>query len=85
MGKSKQIACIAFLFIYSLDAKAQEIPSIQTDRPDQTESPLTVPKHFLQIETGLSYERTNDDATEVIAPNVLTLFAINRPVDFKLI
>lgn len=34
-----------------------KIPEMVTDRPDQTESSDIVPKHFLQLETGLVVKR----------------------------
>lgn len=37
----------------------KQLPPMVTDRPDQTESPYTVPKGFLQIEGGFLYEYDN--------------------------
>lgn len=38
--------------------------TIITDRPDVTESPLNVPKHYLQLETGAAYQKfTEEDVT----------------------
>ncbi len=41
----------------------QESPELVTDRPDQTESPNTVPRGYTQLETGLLYIR--DEAAGV--------------------
>lgn len=48
-----------------------EVPSMVTDRPDATESPVTVPKGYLQLETGSFYESFEDDnfKTESIGYN----------------
>lgn len=35
--------------------------SLVTDRPDQTESALTVPRNSIQIESGFIYEKLNED------------------------
>lgn len=40
--------------------------SIVTDRPDQTESAITVPKKTLQIETGILYETTDTYFIDII-------------------
>lgn len=50
----KNILFLIFISIQLLNAE-----SIVTDRPDQTESALTVPKGSFQIETGILYE--NED------------------------
>jgi len=42
---------IIIIMIYS-STFAQSISELVTDRPDQTESSVTVPKGWLQIETG---------------------------------
>jgi hypothetical protein len=47
------------LFTVSLIAQ-DERPELVTDRPDQTESSVVVPRKSLQIETGISL--TNDEA-----------------------
>ena len=78
------------LFILLLAANttsclAQDLPSIQTDRPDQTECPFIVPKNYLQFENGFSYEKTNDDANEYVVPSTLTKFGINDHFELRLI
>ncbi len=40
-----------------------EIPPIDTDRPNQTESVNTVPKKWLQFEAGFDYQK-NDDVSQ---------------------
>lgn len=71
---------ISFLFIClfgSFSAFAQEdledndIPGMITDRPDQTESPIAVPKNLLQIESGSQYE--DYDNAEVTTYNTTLL------------
>lgn len=42
----------------------KEVPDLITDRPDQTESSITVPKNTLQIETGFVYENFKRDDVE---------------------
>lgn len=54
--------CILILLIFTNTYVAQELV---TDRPDQTESAVTVPKHSLQIETGIAYERLKENNISV--------------------
>lgn len=56
MNKLKLLMLPIILISISLHAQdTEEIPDMVTDRPDATESPLTVPKGTLQIETGAFY------------------------------
>ena len=78
------------LYIYILlilwnHGKAQDLPSIQTDRPDQTECPFITPKHYFQLENGFSYEKTNKNSELIVAPTVLTRFGINKFFELRLI
>ncbi len=50
--------CCPFLFLHSQTKHAQV--EMITDRPDQTESPRVVPKGFLQVETGMMFEKTDN-------------------------
>lgn len=48
---------IAFISISHLSiAQSDTIPEFITDRPDQTESPNSVPVGYFQVETGFQYE-----------------------------
>jgi len=64
---------------------AQEIESIQTDRPDQTETPALTPIKMLQVETGLSYEKTNSDESSFIIPSVLWKYGVSEKFELRLI
>lgn len=51
---------LVFIFLLSTVAvfaqnSEEEVDNLITDRPDQTESPFTVPKGYFQIETGFLY------------------------------
>jgi hypothetical protein len=64
---------------------SQELPSIQTDRPDQTECPFIVPKNYFQFENGFSYEKNNSESSQIVAPTILTRFGINDHFELRLI
>ena len=66
-------------------AFSQDLPSIQTDRPDQTECPFIVPRNYFQLENGFSYEKTNVNSNEFVAPTILTRFGINDHFELRLI
>lgn len=57
---------------------------IQTDRPDQTETPALVPDGMFQIETGILYERSQRD-TRMVHPTVLCKYGVNDHVELRLI
>lgn len=56
---------------------AQKIDPIQTDRPDQTETPFTVPKNHFQMETGFSFEKTNTSIKSYTNPSVLMKYGLS--------
>lgn len=64
---------------------SQVLPSIQTDRPDQTECPFITPLHYFQIENGFSYEKSKANSSEIIAPTILTRYGINNHFELRLI
>jgi hypothetical protein len=78
---------IIFCFFITMLSKtfAQELPSIQTDRPDQTECPFIVPKKYFQLENGFTYEKTNSETAQIVAPTILTRFGINDHFELRLI
>jgi Putative MetA-pathway of phenol degradation len=64
--------------------QAQEKGRMETDRPDQTESPFLTKIGYLQGELGFNYERTNGQ-TQWIHPTALWKFGINRRFEFRVI
>ncbi len=81
----KYFVIIALLSIAEMPLFAQELPSIQTDRPDQTESPFTVPKKHLQIETGVSFEKIDGENNSYTYPTVLLKYGVNDIFELRLI
>ncbi len=57
-----KLQLLALLILLTVSSHAQnDSPELITDRPDQTESSSTVPKHSLQVETGLLLENDAND------------------------
>lgn len=71
----------AILFFSSYWAVAQE--KIETDRPDQTESPYTVPKKYFQAELGFNKENLNDGYYNLIHPTALLKYGLSNKVELR--
>jgi len=71
----KRIYLIVFIVLSVQLACAQE--SIVTDRPDQTESSLTIPHKSFQIERGFGFYFTNN-STSISTPNTLFRLGVSR-------
>ncbi|MFM9824503.1 transporter [Flavobacterium sp.] len=82
---NKTILLFFFLFLIQYGSFAQELPSIQTDRPDQTECPFIVPIHYFQLENGFTYEKKNTESSQIVTPTILTRFGINDHFELRLI
>lgn len=82
--KSKIIS-FGVLFLFAVPAFSQDIPLIQTDRPDQTECPFIVPAGYLQGEIGFNYERAGANEKNLLYPTVLWRYGINSRFEFRLI
>lgn len=76
----KKLFLIALLPSVSF-LKAQ---TIETDRPDQTESTSIVPAGFLQLESGFSYEKFNEEIKNFAHPTVLWRLGLNDNVELRL-
>lgn len=80
----KIVTIVSFLSITNY-VTAQNLPSIQTDRPDQTECPFITPKDYLQFENGFTYEKIDANSKSIVAPTILTKFGINDHFELRLI
>lgn len=76
---------IILLILFQFICNAQDLPSIQTDRPDQTECPFITPEGYLQIENGFSYEKIDNNSNGIVAPTILTKFGITDYFELRLI
>jgi hypothetical protein len=74
--------CVAFL---SVTAKAQLTEKIETDRPDQTESPYTVPKKWFQSETGFVIENDKSGNKAFAHPTMLNKYGLSKRFELRLI
>lgn len=58
----KKSGLIFFIILFNIGLYSQ---SLVTDRPDQTESAVTVPLNSLQIETGFAYESLEENSIPI--------------------
>lgn len=75
----------SILLLISYFSNAQEIETIQTDRPDQTETPSVVPKKMIQIESGFSYQKNKTKNKTITLPSTLWKYGVNDNFEFRLI
>jgi hypothetical protein len=81
--------CLILLFTIfsSIDLKAQEeVPELVTDRPDQTESSVTVPTRSVQLETGFVYafDETKEEKIKDFAYNTSLLrFGVLKNLELR--
>ena len=80
----KNIALFSLLFL-SLYCYSQETEPIQTDRPDQTETPAIVPKGMFQVETGFSFQKNNKNNNTNTLPSTLWKYGVNENFELRLI
>lgn len=81
--KSKML--LFFLFTLSFVEAQEKKESIEADRPDQTETPATVPNGMFQIETGFTYEKPNGSDEAFATPSVLWKYGVNDHLELRLI
>lgn len=73
--------CMAImLFVISCNISAQEM---QTDRPNETQSPNAVMPHHLQVESGFSFEKEDDEKTFEV-PEVVLRYGIFKNAELRI-
>src|SRR5512138_2359944 len=73
------------LFLVLANAlSAQQEGRMETDRPDQTESPFITKKKYIQAEFGLHVIKENN-LTTLIHPTVLWKYGLCKRFEFRLI
>ncbi|MDB5229807.1 MAG: transporter [Chitinophagaceae bacterium] len=81
----KKIPLSILILFLCICSYCQKIVPIQPDRPDQTESPLTVPVRHFQAEIGLLFERANQLSKRYLLPGTLLKLGITPTMDLRLI
>ena len=68
--------------LISLASVAQE--KIETDRPDQTETPVLISTNILQAEFGFNKENRNADDYNLVYPTSLFKYGLSKRVELRL-
>ena len=61
---------------------AQKVGRMETDRPDQTESPEIVRKGWMQTEIGFNIEKDNK-LTTLVHPTILWKYGLSKRFEFR--
>src|SRR5258706_1529842 len=72
------------LFLIAGIGFAQNPEPIEPDRPDQTESPVTMPRNYFQTESGLSYTREDANTISFTHPSSLFRYGIISGFELRL-
>lgn len=62
-----------------------QVEKIDTDRPDQTESAVLVPKKWMQLEFGISRQENKPGEYEFQHPTLLSKYGISKRVELRMI
>ena len=81
---SKILLVLIAISVCSTDILAQENP-IQTDRPDQTETPALTPRKYYQLEAGFLHEMANAYEKSYQYPSLLHKYGVNDNFELRLI
>jgi len=78
-----------FFFLFALllcaaAATAQMTEEIETDRPDQTETPLLVPRKFIQAEFGMNAEKYGAGRSQLVHPASLLKYGLSNRFELRL-
>ena len=74
---------LALLFALWIVNSAAAQNKIETDRPDQTETPVLTPKKYLQAEIGFNRE-SDGNIYRLVHPTALIKYGINQRVELRL-
>lgn len=64
---------------------AQQTGQIELDRPDQTETPIIVPKRWFQAELGFNVEKNQEGLTQLVHPTILSKYGLSNRIEIRLI
>jgi Putative MetA-pathway of phenol degradation len=83
--KFRNIFILLFILSISISSFSQDSIPIQTDRPDQTECPFIVPKMYLQLENGLTYENIDKSTSSILLPTTLWRYGLTPNFELRMI
>ncbi|MEY2799699.1 MAG: hypothetical protein RI934_687 [Bacteroidota bacterium] len=82
---NKTLLIVSVTFLFQTTARAQSLPPIQLDRPDQTECPFITPENYIQAESGFNIENVSADRQLLTTPTVLWKYGVNKKFELRFI
>ncbi|CAN5495292.1 hypothetical protein BH10BAC5_BH10BAC5_18300 [soil metagenome] len=81
----ENILILLFIFVSITNSYllAQQEP-LSSDRPDQTDSPFLVPFRYLQIESGISYEKSDNGSSALTHPDIIWRYGVSDKLELRL-
>ena len=76
---------ILSVLLISTASFGQMTDKIETDRPDQTESPFVVPENYLQGEFGFNVINFEGNVRQFLIPTALLKYGVNRRMELRLV
>jgi hypothetical protein len=76
---------INLIVLISCISNCQISDPIQTDRPDQTETPSLVPMKIFQLETGFIFQKNDSENKNYTLPTFLWKYGIHKNLEVRLI
>jgi len=80
-----KLLALFLLFNVCCSTALAQLDRIDTDRPDQTESPVVLPKNWLQLELGVSIQKNEAHDNEFLLPTLLTKYGLLKNLELRLI
>src|SRR3954471_4424562 len=79
----KKLLQVILFLLLSTTMFAQQEGRMETDRPDQTESPFTVKHKYFQMEAGVSFAHENGFPTFAL-PTILWKYGLTKKLELRL-
>lgn len=79
-----RIVFFALFLLFALAARSQMTEGIETDRPDQTESPYVVPNGYFQGEFGFNLVNYKEGIRDFFLPTGLLKYGLTNWIELRL-
>lgn len=76
---------VLLLLVCMYSVAYAQVEKIDTDRPDQTESPFTIPKKWVQLEMGFNKQQNDRQSNEYYLPTLLSKYGLTKKIELRLI
>ena len=80
-----KIVKLIFLLTLMVRISFAQEGKIETDRPDQTETPFLTPKNWIQLEAGFNIQQNIKNSFEYLSPTLLSKIGISKKIELRLI